>query len=82
MAPSPLKWLDAIPWSILVIAALVLGPAPFVPQPHLVEKLRMLTNGTLHRPIDIFDLFYHATPILLLVLKILRSLQQKRPTGN
>ncbi len=73
-----LKWLDSVPWSILVIAALILGPAPFVPEPHLVEKLRMLASGTLHRPIDIFDLFYHATPLLLLALKILRVLELKK----
>ncbi len=74
---TPLKWLDSVPWSIVVIAALVLGPAPFAPEPHLVQKLRMLAAGTLHRPIDIFDLFYHATPILLLILKTLRALQLK-----
>jgi hypothetical protein len=37
--------------------------APFRPMPHVVEKLLMLKNGVLTRPIDIFDLFYHTIPI-------------------
>ncbi len=67
-----MQWLDTIPWIILVPAAVFLGLAPFVPEPHLVEKIRMLTHGTLVRPIDIFDLFYHGLPILLIGAKIVR----------
>ena len=51
-----MKWLDSIPLSLLIIAGVILGGAPFVPEPHIVEKIRMLTNGTLYKPIDIFDL--------------------------
>ena len=68
-----MRWLDKIPLYMLLIAALTLGLAPFVPQPHVVEKLQMLWGGTLSRPIDIFDLFLHGTPILLLLLKLLRK---------
>jgi hypothetical protein len=32
----------------------------------------MLSAGTLSRPIDIADLFLHGTPVVLLVLKLLR----------
>jgi hypothetical protein len=38
--------------------------------PHLAEKLIMLANGRLMRPLDIFDLVFHACPIVLLILKI------------
>jgi hypothetical protein len=34
----------------------------------------MLKNGTLIRPIDIFDLIFHLAPTLILLLKIYRSL--------
>jgi hypothetical protein len=51
----------------------VLALAPFAPEPHLWEKLKMLFAGTLTRPIDIFDLFLHGTPLLLLLLKLLYS---------
>lgn len=67
-----MAWLDQIPLNMLIIAALLLGLAPFVPEPHLVEKLRMLAQGTLTKPIDIFDLLMHAAPIVLLVLKLIR----------
>ncbi len=63
------KFLQDLPWPLLIVGAVLLGLAPFVPEPHLVEKLRMLGNGTLHKPIDIFDLFYHGLPCILIVLK-------------
>jgi hypothetical protein len=73
-------WLDRIPLGLLVIAALTLGLAPFVPEPHVWEKLKMLTVGSLSRPIDIFDLVIHGAPWVLLALKLLRmGLQSARP---
>ena len=65
-----MKWLDKIPYAVLVPLAVVLALAPFSPEPHLWEKLKMLFAGTLVRPIDIFDLFLHGTPLLILVLKL------------
>jgi hypothetical protein len=67
-----MEWLDRIPLVVLVIAALTLGLAPFVPEPHLWEKLKMLAAGTLSRPLDIFDLIWHAAPWLLLAAKLVR----------
>ena len=67
-----MRWLDKLPLSILVVAALVLGLAPFQPEPHLWEKLKMLAAGTLSRPIDIFDLVLHGGFPLLLVAKLIR----------
>ncbi len=67
-----MKWLDKLPLLPLVIGALALGLAPFFPEPHLVEKLKMLAAGTLTRPLDIFDLFLHGSFPLLLVLKLAR----------
>ncbi|MGB0603825.1 MAG: RND transporter [Candidatus Latescibacterota bacterium] len=67
-----LRWIDRIPIGGLAIAALLLGLAPFHPQPHLAEKVGMLWQGTLSRPIDIFDLFFHGAPTVLLVVRLLR----------
>jgi hypothetical protein len=67
-----MAWLDKIPLAVLVIAALTLGLAPFVPEPHLWEKLKMLAAGTLTRPLDVFDLLWHAAPWLLLAAKLAR----------
>jgi len=64
--------LEKIPYSILIVAAVFMLLAPFSPMPHLLEKLIMLKNGSLTRPIDIFDLFYHLIPSIILLLKIYR----------
>ena len=64
-----MKWLDKIPYTVLVPLAVFLALAPFSPEPHLWEKLKMLAAGTLVRPIDIFDLFLHGAPLVLLLLK-------------
>ncbi len=67
-----LEFIDATPISMFVIVALALGLAPFVPEPHLFEKTRMLFAGTLIKPIDIFDLIMHLTPVLALIFKLAR----------
>ena len=75
-----MNWLDKIPLLPLIIIALMLGIAPYPsqPQPHLLEKIDMLLQGNLNRPLDIFDLFLHATPALLLALKGIRNLRKTR----
>ncbi|MCI5138698.1 MAG: RND transporter [Candidatus Electrothrix sp. AR1] len=70
------KWLDALPLAPFLVVALILGLAPFVPEPHLLEKIRMLATGTLVRPIDIFDLFYHGLPFALLLFKLIRLMNR------
>jgi hypothetical protein len=72
-----LKWIDQIPLHMLVIVSLTLGLAPFVPEPHIVEKLRMLWQGTLSKPIDILDLLMHGGPWLLLIWRLLRLRRSK-----
>jgi hypothetical protein len=56
---------------------LTLGLAPFTPEPHLWEKLKMLLSGELGKPMDIFDLLLHGSPWLLLILKLLLPLTSK-----
>ncbi len=67
-----LEKLDKVPLTVFLIVALTLGLAPFVPEPHVWEKLKMLFAGELSRPIDIFDLFLHGVTWLLLGFKVLR----------
>lgn len=64
------KLLSHIPFGVALLLALTLGLAPFVPEPHLWEKLKMLADGTLSKPIDIFDLVMHATPWVIVLLKV------------
>ena len=72
-----MSWLDRIPLSGLVLVALALGLAPFVPEPHLWEKLKMLAAGTLSRPLDLFDLVMHGAPAVLLLLKSARLARRR-----
>ncbi len=65
-----MAWLDNISLMHLVIIALLLGLAPFVPEPHLFEKFRMLMVGTLVKPVDIFDFLMHGAPVVLLAVKL------------
>ena len=66
---TALSLLDQLPWGVVIILCATLGLAPFTP-PHVVEKLVMLSKGSLVRPIDWFDLLFHGTPWLLLMLKL------------
>lgn len=67
-----MSWLDRIPFITLVMISLLLGLAPFVPEPHVWEKLKMLFDGSLSKPVDMFDLCMHGTPWVLLGLKTIR----------
>ncbi len=68
-----MKIFDQIPLSMAFMLALILGLAPFTPEPHVVEKLRMLMAGELSKPIDIFDLVLHGAPWLVLIIKLGRT---------
>ena len=72
--------IDKIPLHIVIVMCLTLGLAPFAPEPHVWEKLKMLADGSLAKPIDIFDLLMHGTPWLLLVLKLVRGSKQTDKT--
>ena len=63
---------DQVPLSIAFLAAATLGLAPFFPEPHIWEKIKMLKAGTLKRPLDIFDLLLHVAPFAFLAVKLVR----------
>lgn len=73
-----LAWIDRLPIAVLVAAALTLGLAPFVPEPHVWEKLKLLAAGDLARPIDIFDLVLHGAPWVLLAIRLARLDKTRR----
>ncbi|MFP1643471.1 RND transporter [Pontitalea aquivivens] len=68
---------DRIGLTGAAIVALTLGLAPFTPEPHVWEKLKMLAAGALMRPIDIFDLLMHGLPWLLLAAKLWETLRAR-----
>ena len=69
-----LNWIDSQPVWIFAAIALTLGLAPFFPEPHIWEKIKMLMAGTLVKPLDIFDFLLHGTPWVLLIIKLLRMM--------
>lgn len=75
-----LNWIDRQPLVIFIVFALFLGLAPFTPEPHIWEKLKMLADGTLSKPIDIFDLCMHGAPWVLLLLKLYRQFIRQAQT--
>ena len=68
-----MKPLDTISWPIIIILCLTLGLAPYLPEPHVWQKLNMLLQGTLTQGVDIFDLIFHGSPWLLLIAKMIRG---------
>lgn len=68
------SWLDQISLPFLAVLAglMAMAPWPAGEMPHLVQKIQMLMDGNLTRPIDIFDLFAHGFPLVLLAVKAVR----------
>ena len=67
-----MRFIDSFPLPLLIGLALFMLGAPFVPEPHLVEKARMLAAGALARPIDLFDVVWHLLPAGLLAIRLAR----------
>jgi len=72
MPNSPTRLLDRFPLSIVALLCATLGLAPYLPEPHVWEKLKMLAAGALSRPVDVFDLLLHGLPWALLAAKLVR----------
>ena len=73
-----MRLIDRLPWAWVIVIATWLAIAPVVPEPHLIEKSRMLAAGILTRPLDIFDLLLHGVPLLVLAIKAARSVYLRR----
>jgi len=70
-------WGMLFSWPVILILCVTMGLAPFVPEPHILEKLRLLFAGDLRRPLDMFDLALHGSPWLLLAAKAVTSAMAK-----
>lgn len=64
-------------WKLWLIVSLTLGLAPFVPEPHIVGKLRWLMGGAVGmHAIDWFDLLQHGFPFILLLRALIIKLRK------
>lgn len=68
-----MKIIDRIPLIPLALMATFMVLAPFQPEPHLWQKLKMLAAGTLIKPVDIFDLFWHGVWPVLFTIRAYRE---------
>ncbi|MBU0673381.1 MAG: RND transporter [Proteobacteria bacterium] len=68
---SVCRLLSRIPILPLAIITFWMLAAPGLPKPHVLEKIGMLIEGRLSRPLDIFDLFFHLIPGVFLIGKLI-----------
>ena len=62
----------------VILACLTLGLAPYVPEPHLVGKIRWILGGARGmQPLDWWDAIQHGAPWLVLIYFVLADLVEK-----
>jgi len=65
-----------------ILACLTLGLAPYLPEPHLVGKLRWVAGGaTGMAPLDWGDLLMHGAPWVWLLVAGIRWARARRAAG-
>ena len=72
------QFINKIPYSVLIVIAVYMLLAPFSPMPHVVEKVILLKSGNLNKPLDIFDLFFHSAPTIVLILKLYNDFMKRK----
>ncbi len=64
---------------MFAVASLTLGLAPFLPEPHIWEKIRWIATGQkMDLPIYYFDLLMHGAPWVLLITSVILKLTSKK----
>ncbi len=69
-------------WKIVLVLCLTIGLAPFVPEPHILGKLKWIMGGAAGmQPMDWFDVLLHGFPFILLIRLLLLKIKSK-PTRS
>ena len=69
--------------NLAIIACLTLGLAPFVPEPHIVGKLRWLFGGGVGmETMDYFDLIWHSLPWIFLFYVLIKKALKNKSKGT
>lgn len=67
---------------IILILCLTLGLAPFLPEPHIVGKIRWVSGGAYGmQTIDWLDLIFHGSPWLLLLASLGYRYQRRKKSS-
>jgi hypothetical protein len=65
-------------WKLILILCLTLGLAPFLPEPHILGKLKWILGGaTGMKPMDWFDVLLHGSPFVLLIRILVMKVVKK-----
>lgn len=68
-------------WKLIILLCLTLGLAPFVPEPHIVGKLKWIAGGAVGMTaMDWFDVVLHGFPWLLLIRIVIIKVFKKHAT--
>lgn len=73
-SPHPLREHLMKTYGLALFACLVIGLAPFYPEPHLLKQLNNFQAGRLNQLLDIFDVFMHGAPFLYLLYLMINDL--------
>lgn len=61
-------------WTLILLACLTIGLAPFSPEPHIWGKLKWVAGGAIGmQPMDWWDLVMHGTPFVLALRLIIKK---------
>ncbi|MEG3659866.1 hypothetical protein V5097_20790 [Arenibacter palladensis] len=65
-------------WKIVLLLCLILGLAPYFPEPHILGKVKWILGGaTGMKPMDWFDVLLHGFPFVLLTrLLVIKALKK------
>jgi len=65
-------------WKLITVICLTLGLAPFLPEPHIIGKLKWVFGGANGMQfMDWFDVVLHGFPFILLIRLIILKLISK-----
>ena len=65
-------------WKLIILLCLTLGLAPFLPEPHIVGKIKWISGGAVGmKPMDWFDTLLHGFPFILLFRLLIISIKQR-----
>lgn len=65
-------------WKIVLLLCLTLGLAPFLPEPHVLGKLKWIMGGAEGMQLmDWFDVLLHGFPFLLLIRLLIFKIIKK-----
>ncbi|NRD21569.1 hypothetical protein HNV08_16055 [Winogradskyella eckloniae] len=55
-------------WKLIILLCLTLGLAPFLPEPHILGKIKWIAGGANGMTVnDWFDVLLHGFPFILLI---------------